>query len=177
MEEKQLLITGFDPFGGENINPAWEAVKLLPERIGCYRLRKLEITTVFGAAAEKICAAAEGADVRIAEATYALDEQAEMAAERGHMTFSQAAGVSARAGVRTLWLAHYSQMIESPQAYLSIAQAVFPGAVCGEDGMAEIPRTLALGELSPQEENSKRSGAYDGKNGRIAAGDAGICEN
>ena len=63
MEEKQLLITGFDPFGGEKINPAWEAVKLLPERIGCYRLRKLEIPTVFGAAAEKICAAAEGADV------------------------------------------------------------------------------------------------------------------
>ena len=26
---KKLLITGFDPFGGEKINPAWEAVKLL----------------------------------------------------------------------------------------------------------------------------------------------------
>ena len=26
---KRLLITGFDPFGGESVNPAWEAVKLL----------------------------------------------------------------------------------------------------------------------------------------------------
>ena len=26
----KVLITGFDPFGGENINPALEAVKLLP---------------------------------------------------------------------------------------------------------------------------------------------------
>lgn len=88
------------------------------------------------AVCDALCDAAEGADLLIAEATYALDEQAEMAAERGHMTFSQAAGIAARAGVRTLWLAHYSQMIESPQAYLPIAQAVFPGAVCGEDGMA-----------------------------------------
>jgi pyroglutamyl-peptidase len=28
---KQLLITGFDPFGGETVNPAWEAMKRLPE--------------------------------------------------------------------------------------------------------------------------------------------------
>ena len=26
---RKLLITGFDPFGGASINPAWEAVKLL----------------------------------------------------------------------------------------------------------------------------------------------------
>ena len=31
---KTLLITGFEPFGGETINPAWEAVKALPEQIG-----------------------------------------------------------------------------------------------------------------------------------------------
>lgn len=30
----RLLITGFDPFGGEKINPAWEAVKQLPDRVG-----------------------------------------------------------------------------------------------------------------------------------------------
>ena len=26
---KTILITGFDPFGGEPINPAWEAVKTM----------------------------------------------------------------------------------------------------------------------------------------------------
>lgn len=35
MIQKKLLITGFDPFGGESINPSWEAVKGLPERIVC----------------------------------------------------------------------------------------------------------------------------------------------
>jgi pyroglutamyl-peptidase len=56
---KNLLITGFDPFGGEKINPAWEAVKLLPDTIGGYRLTKLEIPTVFGKAAETVLKKAE----------------------------------------------------------------------------------------------------------------------
>lgn len=56
---KKLLITGFDPFGGETINPAWEAVKLLPDTIGNYQLTKLEIPTVFGRAAETVLKKAE----------------------------------------------------------------------------------------------------------------------
>lgn len=51
---KKLLITGFDPFGGETINPAWEAVKLLPEQIGSYTLCKLEIPTRFEEAANMV---------------------------------------------------------------------------------------------------------------------------
>ena len=50
----KVLITGFDPFGGENINPALEAVKLLPENISGAEIIKLEIPTVFGKALEKI---------------------------------------------------------------------------------------------------------------------------
>ena len=57
--EKKLLITGFDPFGGGKINPSWEAVKLLPEKIGAYTIYKMGIPTVFGTAAERILAEAE----------------------------------------------------------------------------------------------------------------------
>ena len=56
---KKLLITGFDPFGGESINPAWEAVKLLPDTIGAFELTKLEIPTVFGTASQKVLEAAQ----------------------------------------------------------------------------------------------------------------------
>ena len=51
---KKLLITGFDPFGGETINPSWESVKLLPDEIGDYSLTKLEIPTVFKKGAQKL---------------------------------------------------------------------------------------------------------------------------
>jgi len=59
---KTLLITGFDPFDGAAINPAWEAVKTLPDRVGKYELRKLQIPTVFGEAAAAVLSAAWEAD-------------------------------------------------------------------------------------------------------------------
>ena len=52
--EQVLVITGFDPFGGDSINPSWEAVKKLPDRIGNWKLCKLEIPTVFSLAAETV---------------------------------------------------------------------------------------------------------------------------
>ena len=56
---KKLLITGFDPFGGETVNPSWEAVKLLPDRIGDWQLTKIEIPTEFGLAARRVLCAAQ----------------------------------------------------------------------------------------------------------------------
>lgn len=43
----KILVTGFDPFGGETVNPAYEAVKLLPDTIAGAEIIKLEIPTVF----------------------------------------------------------------------------------------------------------------------------------
>ena len=56
---KKLLITGFAPFGGEEINPSWEAVRALPERILEYELAKLRLPVVFGEAAKIAIAEAE----------------------------------------------------------------------------------------------------------------------
>lgn len=50
----KVLITGFDPFGGEKINPALEAVKKLPDTIAGAEVIKLEIPTVFRKSLERI---------------------------------------------------------------------------------------------------------------------------
>lgn len=56
---KTLLITGFEPFGGEVINPSWEAVSRLPDKIGEYSIVKLCIPVVFKEAAEIVINAAK----------------------------------------------------------------------------------------------------------------------
>lgn len=50
----KILVTGFDPFGGEPINPALEAVKGLADTISGTEIIKLEIPTVFGKSAEVV---------------------------------------------------------------------------------------------------------------------------
>lgn len=42
----KILVTGFDPFGGESINPAEEAVKMLKDEINGAKIIKLTIPTV-----------------------------------------------------------------------------------------------------------------------------------
>jgi pyroglutamyl-peptidase len=56
---KKLLITGFEPFGGEAQNPSWDAVCLLPDSINGYQLTKLLVPVVFGEGAGAVIKAAE----------------------------------------------------------------------------------------------------------------------
>ena len=48
----KILVTGFDPFGGEKVNPAQEAVKSLPSEIHGAEIHWVEIPTVFYQSAE-----------------------------------------------------------------------------------------------------------------------------
>lgn len=50
----KILITGFDPFGGEKINPAWEAVRALPDNVDGIEVVKLQLPTVFKKSGKKL---------------------------------------------------------------------------------------------------------------------------
>lgn len=47
----KILVTGFDPFGTDKINPAIEAVKRLPDTVKGAQIIKVQIPTIFGKAA------------------------------------------------------------------------------------------------------------------------------
>ena len=83
---------------------------------------------------EGLLQAAQGADLLVCDATYALPEQEEQAAQWGHSTFGQSAALAAQAGAKRLWLTHYSPMITDPEEYAAQAQDIFPAAECGFDG-------------------------------------------
>ncbi|GEL66538.1 pyroglutamyl-peptidase I [Marinilactibacillus psychrotolerans] len=55
----KILVTGFDPFGGETLNPAWEAVKKIPDTINGAEIKKVMIPTVFYKSAEVTAKAIE----------------------------------------------------------------------------------------------------------------------
>lgn len=50
----KILVTAFDPFGGESINPAYEAVKMLESDIAGSSIIKLELPTVFRKSVAKL---------------------------------------------------------------------------------------------------------------------------
>ncbi|MBR1584796.1 MAG: pyroglutamyl-peptidase I [Clostridia bacterium] len=54
-----LLITGFEPFGGQIVNPSWESVRALLDRIGPWQLVKMRLPVVFGRAARQVIQRAE----------------------------------------------------------------------------------------------------------------------
>ena len=52
----KILVTGFDPFGGETVNPALLAVKQLPPVIADAEIITAEVPTVFGEAGARVAA-------------------------------------------------------------------------------------------------------------------------
>ncbi|MEU2334550.1 ribonuclease Z [Streptomyces sp. NPDC006654] len=84
---------------------------------------------------EGVHALAEGCDLLVIESTF-LDEDAELAAEHGHLTAGQAAAVARDAGVRHLVLTHFSQRYADPEEFGRQARAA------GYDGELTVAHDL-----------------------------------
>ncbi|MCW5594028.1 MAG: pyroglutamyl-peptidase I [Burkholderiales bacterium] len=56
---RPVLVTGFEPFGGEDTNPSWEICRVLPGAIGHARIQTVRVPTEFRRAIEVVAAAIE----------------------------------------------------------------------------------------------------------------------
>ena len=49
-----VLITGFAPFGGEKINPSWQAVKQIPDNIDGAKIIKKQLPVSFKGSVDRL---------------------------------------------------------------------------------------------------------------------------
>lgn len=89
---------------------------------------------------ESIVSHAESADLFICEGMYGELDKLAKAKENKHMTFYEAAELAKRAGVRRLWLTHYSPSLNRPDEFLPAVRKIFEEAETCRDG-----KTIELG--------------------------------
>ncbi len=83
---------------------------------------------------ESLVKNAAGSDLLICEGMYAEPEKQQSAKEKKHMTFYEAAHVAKDAGVKELWLTHFSPSLVAPHQYMRDVEKIFKNAFLGSDG-------------------------------------------
>ena len=77
-----VLITGFNSFGGESVNPSWEAVKLLPNEISGAKIIKKQLPTEFIAGEKELLSAIENVNPSVVICTGQAAGRAAVSIER-----------------------------------------------------------------------------------------------
>ena len=83
---------------------------------------------------ESIVKHAPGSDLFICEGMYGEDDKLEKAKGYKHMTFREAAALARDAGVKEMWLTHYSPSLVRPDEFMDKVREIFPNAYPGKDG-------------------------------------------
>jgi ribonuclease Z len=76
-----------------------------------------------------------GVDLLTIEGTYGDPADAENAIENKHLSFSEAAEIGRQAGVRQIWLTHFSAKMLDPARYLAEATRVHAATTIGYEGL------------------------------------------
>lgn len=83
---------------------------------------------------DSIARSAENSDLFICEGMYAEKEKLAKAKQYKHMTFYEAAELAKKAGVREMWLTHFSPSLVRAEDYMPKVREIYPNAFLGKDG-------------------------------------------
>lgn len=78
----KALVTGFEPFGGDRVNPSFEALRLLPKRLGAIDLETRALPVVYGTALARLREAIAAAEPDIVLSVGLAGGRAELSLER-----------------------------------------------------------------------------------------------
>jgi ribonuclease Z len=87
---------------------------------------------------DNVYALAEDADMLVIESTF-LSEDAELAAQVGHLTAGQAGAVARESGVRKLVLTHFSQRYQDASRFRAEAAKEFSGPIVIAEDLTTVP--------------------------------------
>lgn len=112
-----------------------ENMTLVPEMVLGEARKGLKVTYCTDTRpTESIVRHAENADLFICEGMYGEPDKLAKARENKHMTFYEAAELAKRAGVRRLWLTHYSPSLNRPDEFLPAVRKIFQETETCRDG-------------------------------------------
>jgi ribonuclease Z len=85
-----------------------------------------------------ISEAAKDSDLFICEGMYGEPDMEAKARENKHMTFKEAAILAKNAGVKELWLTHFSPSLVKPKDYVGVAKSIFRETQIPKDGKTTV---------------------------------------
>ncbi|RRF95891.1 MAG: ribonuclease Z [Lachnospiraceae bacterium] len=107
----------------------------LPEQVMGPARKGLKVTyTTDTRPTRSIVENASGSDLFICEGMYGDTEKQESAKEKKHMMMQEAASLGKEAGVKKMWLTHFSPSVINPKIYIEDIKKIFPELSMGKDG-------------------------------------------
>ncbi len=83
---------------------------------------------------DSIVANAKDSDLFICEGMYGEPDKIAKAREYKHMTFYEAAKMARDAGVKEMWLTHYSPSLVNPNEFMPETKKIFANTIAAKDG-------------------------------------------
>jgi ribonuclease Z len=74
-------------------------------------------------------------DLLVCEGMYGSEDLLPKAINKKHMIFSEAASIAQKSNSKELWLTHFSPSLDSPEAFIDNAKAIFENSSIGHDLM------------------------------------------